>query len=167
VRVTDDFDARSRLACSGDQDAEYLLCSVRAACTDAEDLPRRLEAGLRVALQTLAADPDLARRITVDPYLGGGDQPLALDAQREWLARFGAILREAVASDPRTTASDLSFLADFLIGGVRFRIARLVLSGEADDLLRLLPSLLEGLLSYYFEPGEPRRLARAALADRD
>jgi hypothetical protein len=50
---------------------------------------------------------------------------------------------------------------------VRFQIARLVLNGETSDLPRLLPSLLEGLLSYYFEPGESPRLARVALADHE
>jgi hypothetical protein len=134
---------------------------VRDSRPEGHDLPSRLEAGLRTALEMLAADPGLARRLIVDPYLGVDH--VALDAQREWIGRLGRLLDVAATSDPRASREP-SFLAPFLIGGVRFRIARLVLNGEAPELCRLLPSLLEGLLSYYFEPGEPRRLARAALA---
>jgi hypothetical protein len=138
---------------------------VREACAGGEDLPARLEAGLRAALETLATEPELAYELTVAPWLESGDG--ALDAERAWMARFGDLLCEAVACDPRTTPSRLPFLATFLIGGVRFQIGRLVLNKEASDLPRLLPALLEGLLSYYFEPGEPRRLAHIALAGRD
>jgi hypothetical protein len=148
----------------GDAGARRLLACVRSACRAEDGLPARLEAGLRVALETLAADPGLARLLTVEPHLGS-DQG-ALGAQRRWIGRFGDLLREAVADDPRTTTSDLPFLSGFVIGGVRFRIARLVLNGEAAELPRLLPGLLEGVLSYYFEPGDPPRLARAALDAR-
>lgn len=128
-----------------------------------DDLPDRLAAGLRAALGVLSEDPALARLLTVDPHLGGDEAALA--GQQEWVARFADLLREAVADDPRTTTSDPRFLASFLIGGVRFQIARLVLAGEGSDLMRLLPVLLEGVLAYYFGPGEHRRLARQALRD--
>ncbi|MBS1675997.1 MAG: hypothetical protein JST08_01300 [Actinobacteria bacterium] len=145
----------------GDAGARRLFTHVRSACAEHDRLPARLEAGLRAALDLLAEEPDLARLLTVDPYLG--DDQVALAAQREWIGRFARLLREAVADDPRTTPSDLRFLGEFLIGGVRFQIARRVLKGESAELPRLLPGLLEGLLAYYFDPGEPPRLARAAL----
>lgn len=145
---------------SGEHAARRLFVAVRGACAEVDGLPARLAVGLRGALEILAEEPELAYLLTVEPYLGDGR---ALDSQRRWIARYGELLRDAVAEDPRTTNSDLPFLAGFLIGGVRFQIARLVLRGEGPDLLRLLPGLVEGLLSYYFEPGEPRRLARAAL----
>lgn len=143
---------------AGDESAERLFALVRRACAGAGDLPTRLEAGLRVALDTLAEDPELAHRLTADPYLGNDEG--ALDAQREWIGRFGELLRAAAAEDPR--ASDAPpFLAPFLIGGVRFQIARLAINREVSDLPRLLPRTLDALLAYYFEPGEPRSLARA------
>jgi hypothetical protein len=156
--------AARRTPWPGDTGAERLLTRVREACAGGTDLPTRLEAALRVALETLASDPDLARLLTVDPYLD--DEHGALDALRGWIGRFGELLRRAAEEDPRASPVEPAFLAPFLIGGVRFQIARLVLNGEASDLPRLLPSLLEGLLSYYFEPGEPRHLALAALAAR-
>jgi hypothetical protein len=59
-----------------------------------------------------------------------------------------------------------SFLAHFLIGGVRHEIGRRIRDGQPSELPGLLPGMLEGLLAFYFEPGEPRRLAQAALAGR-
>lgn len=147
---------------SGDDGARRLFTAVCESCARKADLPGRLAAGIRAALDLLAADPELARLVTVAPHLGA--DPAALAAQDEWIERFGDLLRAAVADDPRTTASDLPFLAGFVIGGVRLQIARHVLNGEAADLPRLLPGLLEVILSYYFEPGEASRLARAALA---
>jgi hypothetical protein len=148
-----------RVPWPGEEGAQRLFEAVRGACAGGGDLPSRLEPGLRAALDVLAADPELARVLTVDPYLGGEE---ALDAQRKWIGRFGDLLRDAATDDPHASQGS-SFLAPFLIGGVRFRIARLVLNDETSDLLRLLPGTLEALLSYYFEPGEPRRLTRPAL----
>jgi hypothetical protein len=148
----------SRPRWSGDAGARILFMRVRQARPARDDLPSRLEAGLRAALEVLAADPELARLLTVAPYLDV--DPVALDAQREWIGRLGKLLDAAAASDPGASRES-SFLAPFLIGGVRFQIGRLVLNGEADDLPRLLPSLLKGLLAYYFKPGESPLLTAA------
>jgi hypothetical protein len=148
--------AEGRTQWAGEAGARRLFECVRDARPEGDDLASRLEAALRSALEMLAADPELAHLLIVDPCLGA-DQA-ALDAQGEWIERFGKLLEAAAASDLRASREP-SFLAPFLIGGVRFQIARLVLKDEAADLPLLLPSLLEGLLSYYFEPGEPRRLA--------
>jgi hypothetical protein len=148
----------------GDAGARRLYAVVRGACAEADDFPARLAAGLGAALEMLAADPDLARLLTVEAYTGGDEG--ALDAQRDWIDRFGGLLKDAAASDERA-AREPSFLAPFLIGGVRFQIARLVLSGDGPDLHRRMPEILEALLAYYFEPGEPRRLARAAIGGQE
>jgi hypothetical protein len=146
---------------SGDADARLFYARVSDACPGGEHLPTCLEASLRAALEMLAGDPELAHLLTVQPYLDG--EEVALAGHREWIGRLGELLRDAAARDPRASREP-SFLVPFLIGGVRFQIARLVLSGEGHDLLRLLPGTLEALLAYWFEPGEPSRLARAALA---
>jgi hypothetical protein len=158
------MNATQRSGWAGDPAAERLFSVVRDACATECGLPARLAAGLRAALGMLAAEPELAYELTVAPWLDSDDG--ALDAQRAWMARFGDLLLDAVADDPRTTPSRLPFLATFLIGGVRFQIGRLVLNGEATDLLRILPGTLEALLAYYFEPGEPRSLAQDALVRR-
>jgi hypothetical protein len=113
----------------------------------------------------LAADPELARRLTLGPYRDEGEG--ALEVHREWIRCFGGLLSDAVAGDPRTTSSAPPFLAAYLIGGVCFQIARLVTRDEGEELLWLLPGTLEGLLSYYFEPGEAREFALAALGGSD
>jgi hypothetical protein len=107
----------------------------------------------------LAAERELAYPLTVEPCAGGAEDD-TFYARRWWTARFGELLREVAGGDPRPSREP----APFLIGGVRFQIVRLVLNGEASELLRLLPGPLDALLAYYFEPGEPRDLARAALA---
>jgi hypothetical protein len=150
---------------SGEAGARRLFEHVRGACGGGEDLPARLEAGLRAALGMLAAEPELASLVTVEPYLDREEG--AFDALREWIGRFAGLLRDATASDPRANTAEPSYLAPFLIGGVRFQIGRMVINGESSDLLRLLPGTLEALLAYYFEPGEPRTLARAVLGRPD
>jgi hypothetical protein len=159
-----DHGAPDRPPWSGDAGARLLFAAVRDACEGGEDLPARLEAGLRAALRMLADEPELAYRLTVAPYMEADD--VALDGLGEWIGRFGGLLRGAAAADPRA-GQESSFIAHFLIGGVRFQVGRLVLNGEASELPRLLPGTLEALLAYYFEPGEPRRLAHIALAGRD
>jgi hypothetical protein len=149
---------------SGDAGARLLYAAVNDACEGGEDLPARLESGLRAVLRVLADEPELAYQLTVAPYMEADDA--ALGGLGEWLRRFGDLLRRAAAEDPRAS-EESSFIAHFLIGGVRFQIGRLVLNGESAELLRLLPGNLEALLAYYFEPGEPRRLAHIALAGRD
>jgi hypothetical protein len=162
--MTVEGSAGRQASCSGEAGVRRLFGRVRDACAEGEDLPVCLEAGLRAALGVLAADPELAYTITVQqPYCGGEK---VRDAHLEWTRRFGDLLRDAAANDPRASAESY-FLAPFLIGGVRFQIARLVLDDEGADLLRLLPGLLEALLSYYFEPGEPVKLAHAALGGED
>jgi hypothetical protein len=155
-------DSGPRPPWSGDAGARCLLATVRGACDGGQDLRSRLEAGLRAALGMLAADPELAYHLTVAPYLGA-EEP-ALDGLREWLGRFGGLLDDAAADDPRATRTP-TFLAPFLIGGLRFQIARMVLNGDGADLLRILPGNLEGLSNCYLEPGDTRPLALAGADD--
>ena len=160
--MTVSSEGQGRGPCPGDGGAERLFALVRDACAEADDLPARLEAGLRVVLGGLAADPDLARLLTLGSPPRGAD-PQGREPGRDWIGRFGVLLDEAAAADPRASRGP-AFLVPFLLGGVRLEIARLVLAGEASDLPRLLPGLLEALLAFWFEPGEPPALARAALA---
>ena len=153
--MDDEFDTEERQSdvCSwpGEAGARRLFESVREACAAREDLPASLEAGLRTALEILAADPELAYLLTVETGSSEGGDGIA--ARREWSSRFGALLHAAAVGDPRTTIGR-RFLADFLVDGVRFQIACVILEGEESDLLRLLPGTLEALLAYFIEPGE-------------
>lgn len=150
-------------AWSGDVGAQRLFAHVQEACGAGSDFPIRLEAGLRAAIELLAAEPELAYELTVAPHLGA--DAAALDGMGRWLDRFGELLRDAAADDPRASREP-SFIGRFLVDSVRFQIGRLILSREGDELPRLLPRLLEGVLSYYFRPGEPRTLVNAVLARR-
>lgn len=144
----------------GEVGAECLQAAVLDACASRADFPGRLEAALRAALDLLASDPELAYQLTVQPCLGSREQDLK--ALQRWVGRFGELLREAAAT--YTAANSCPrFMEPFLIGGIRFQIARLTLSGEASELGRLLPSALEFLLAFYVEPPQVQALARAAL----
>jgi hypothetical protein len=143
---------------------ERLHAAILAACAGCEDFPGRLAAALRATLGLLADEPDLARLLTVQPYLDGGEE--ALRAQRRWLRHFGDLLRDAAAAYPEANPHP-RFLEPFLIGGIRFQIARQVLTGEAAQLQSLLPSTLQFLLAFYFAPQEVGRIACAATADGD
>jgi hypothetical protein len=149
---------------TAEEGAVRLFDQVRDACAEADGLPASLEVGLRVVLGGLAADPELARLLTFGPHAPRAD-PKGPEVGRELVADLGVLLGEAAAADPRASREP-PFLAAFLIGGVRHEIAGLVLAGETSDLMRLLPEILECLLAFYFEPGEPQALARAALAHR-
>jgi hypothetical protein len=72
--------------------------------------------------------------------------------------------------NPGLSPANCGYFSAQIIGGGRCSISHG--NGEKPPsegssrsvLLRLLPGILEALLAYWFEPGEPSRLARAALA---
>ena len=72
-------------------------------------------------------------------------------------------MRGAAAACPEA-GSHPFFLEPFLIGGIRFQIARRVLDGEAGQLEQLLLDALQFLLANYLEPGEAGRIVRAVAA---
>ena len=125
--------------------AQRLRDTIAAACDPRDAFADRVQAGLRVALALLAADPALARLLTVEPFLGDGDP---LPRYRHWQKRYGALLRRAAAESPEALTNP-PFVEPALIGGIRSQIADLVLAGEDDRLEDLLPGFTEFLLAYY------------------
>lgn len=125
--------------------AERLHDVIAASCDPRAPFAERVQSGLRVALALLVADPDLARLLTVEPYLDDDDTFLRY---QHWKKRYGALLRRAAPESPEALTNP-PFVEPALIGGIRSQIAHCVLAGEADRLEDLLPGFTEFLLAYY------------------
>lgn len=139
-----------------DRGAERLFDAVVATCDPKADFAARVEAGLRAGLSLLAAEPSLARTLTV--RAGVGEE--GLRRHRYWQERFAVLLggaATAVAPHPA-----LDFIEPILIGGVLWLIGQQVLAGEAEDLERQLPGLLEFVLVFYLDRDEIAQLPNAA-----
>jgi hypothetical protein len=133
---------------SYDRGAARLFDALVATCDPQADFAARVEAGLRSALSFLAADPSLARALTV--RVGVGEE--VLRRHQHWQERFAVLLGgAATALDNRP---DLDFVEPILIGGVLWLIGQQVLAGEAEDLERQLPGLLEFVLVFYLDRDE-------------
>lgn len=93
-----------------------------------------MEAALGSALGLLAAEPDLAWALTIEPELG---DEVAIRRRQRWKQRYGALLRQAAEEDPEIPSRP-PFLEPALVGGIRRLIAQQVLCGEAERLEELL-----------------------------
>jgi hypothetical protein len=138
--------------------AERLRATIVAACERGAAFPARVEAALRATLALLAAEPELARLLAVQPHGAGAD---AHHCYREGLKRYGALLRRAAASDPQASVQP-DFLEPAVIAGIVWQIARSLLADGPEALEGLLPALLEFVLVYYLDPAQATRIARSA-----
>ncbi len=137
---------------------ECLLEAISTSCDSGVGFAVQVQAALAAALALSVAEPALARRLTVEPYLG--DQ-VTFRAQQRWRKRYGAILREAAGKDPELPVNP-DFLEPVLIGGLCFQISRRILAGRSDRLPELLPGFLSFILSYYLAPPQANPVIRAA-----
>ncbi len=135
--------------------AQRLHDAITAVCDPHASFADRVQAALRAALALLAADPDLARLLTVEPYLDDDDTFLRY---QHWKKHYGALLRRAAAESPEASTNP-PFVEPALIGGLRSQIAHRVLVGETNRLEDLLPGFTEFLLAYY-RSGAPSGLTQ-------
>ena len=118
--------------------------------------------GVRAAMEALlgffAAEPELARLCTVEPFVAG---PAIARRYEEAVAalvpylRLGRELREGGDLFPETTERGL-------LGSMNSLVARNVAAGEAESLPQLLPDLVQFALTPYIGAGEARKIAMAA-----
>jgi hypothetical protein len=126
-----------------DRGAERLFEAIVATCNPRADFAARVEAGLHASLSLLAADPNLARTLTFRAELSDD----ALLRRRHWHERYAVLLGGAATTLDRPP--DLDSVELTLIGGISHLIARQILAGEAEDLERLLPGILEFAFAFY------------------
>jgi hypothetical protein len=119
------------------------------------DWPLQARAAIAASLELFAAEPELARLCTVEPFIAG---PATAKRYREGVhalvpyLREGRALREGPEPFPETTERGL-------LGSIGTQIGRKVSAGEAEDLPGLLPDLVQFALTPYLGIAEARRVA--------
>ncbi|HWW66615.1 MAG TPA: hypothetical protein VNY83_01395 [Solirubrobacterales bacterium] len=134
--------------------AERLLAAIALAVEPGASFPEQVETALRTILALFAAEPELGRLLTVQPFAG---DEAALDCYQRWQQRSAALLRAAAARSPSAHVHP-PFLEPALIDGISWQISRRLLAGGADHLEDLLPSLMEFVLLCYFGPEQAGQL---------
>jgi AcrR family transcriptional regulator len=127
-------------------------CYTRAGLVD------RVDAALGAGLDLLGTTPSLARLVFIEAPAAGGE---IAARHQEWLDRYTRLLRLASVGSPEV-ATPRPALEPAIVGALISRVKQLILAGEAEDLPRLLPELVQLTLSYYGlpePPGDPLRIS--------
>jgi AcrR family transcriptional regulator len=136
--------------------AEHLYeVGAEAAATE-QSWPRRVRAVLAAVLGSLAANPDLARFVLIEPNRTGGRIAGRLRTATE------PGLAELDRSLPKDVKAPSREVQNALLAGMVALIARLVEAGEGERLEGLLPELAELLLTPYVGRDEAAAVARGA-----
>jgi AcrR family transcriptional regulator len=138
--------------------AEHLRIATDAAAEQAE-WTDRVAAKLRITLEFLAANPDLARFALIAPQRAGEK---VADRYRAAMAEAVAYLCEGMPPPPATRDPSEAVAAS-LIGGMVAIVVRKVEAGEGASLLDLLPDLLELFLVPYVGRTEAAGVAKSSL----
>lgn len=129
---------------------------LREAFESEDEWPLQVCAALAAWLRYLAADPALARLLSVEPFVAGPAiaerYKVAIEQATPYLSP-GRGLRPADADDlPPATERGL-------LGAINGLIARQVKAGRAESLEELLPDVVQFALTPYLGAAEARRLA--------
>lgn len=119
-----------------------------------EEWPLRVRAALAALLAELAEWPDLARLITVEPFVAGPEIAKRHKAALEELVPYLSEGRELHTGVPLPDTAERGIL-----GAVNSMIGRQVMAGRGEDLAALLPDLTQFVLTPYLGAGEARRVA--------
>jgi AcrR family transcriptional regulator len=118
--------------------------------------PRRVRAAMAAILRALAANPDLARFILIEPQRAGGKV-----AERQRMATEPA-LDELERGLPKRLKAPSREVQHALLAGIASLIARMVERGEGERLEELLPDLTEIFLAPFVGREEAAAVARGS-----
>lgn len=125
--------------------AERLFAVLVRSGASRASFAERVRSALDRALEMLAAEPELAWLLAIEPYEG---ERALLEIHWSWLDRYAAVLRRAAG--PCSAASCRpSILEPALLHAARWQIARALLAGRAAQLPDLAPELSRYLLCHY------------------
>jgi AcrR family transcriptional regulator len=128
---------------------------VVAAAGEIDDWPRRVRAGLAAFLAYVAEEPALARTCMVEALSAG---TASVRYYEESQQAFVSLFKLGRDVSPR--GDDLpGTLEEALIGGVFWIIYQRLTSPQADEIVELLPSLTEFILSPYLGPEKAGKVA--------
>jgi len=136
--------------------ADHLRAAATEAAAVVDDWPDKVRARLGAVLGVYAENPDLARFMLIVPVRAGD---AVADRYRLEMARVLADISDGM---PQGKDTPSEAVGQAIVGGVVSLIARNVEAGEGDDLLSLLPDLLELVLAPYVGREEAVQLARGA-----
>lgn len=127
----------------------HVLTSMRVAAAAFEQWPQKVRAALATMLRFFAGEPALARICLVEPAAAGGELAAR---HRATMNGFVEILKarrpELEGERPLPEATE-----ETLVGGVAALIVKEVNAGNATQLEKLLPDLVELILAPYPEAG--------------
>lgn len=128
---------------------------ITAAASAEEDWPDQVIAGMRVALEFFAAEPDLARLCLLEPV--SATPAIALRFREAVLACVPALAEgRSELADPDSLLPETE---DAIIGGIVSLATRSIVAGETERLPALLPDLVDFALSPYLGAERAAELA--------
>lgn len=129
---------------------------LREAFKSESDWPLQVRAVLVAWLDYLAADPAVARLLTVDPFVAGPAIAERYKAAIEYATPYLEAGRELRpdGSEPLPPTTERG-----LIGAINSLIARQVKAGRAEQLRDLLPDVVQFALTPYLGAAEAHRVA--------
>jgi len=139
------------------RELEGLRPIVSAAYRSESDWPLSIRAAIAAILDDFAQYPDVARLLTVEPFVAGPKiatlHKTVIEEMVPYL-RHGRELSQSPDSLPRTAERGL-------LGAANSLVARQVLAGKAPSLPGLLPDLAQFVLTPYVGAAAARRVAKA------
>jgi AcrR family transcriptional regulator len=138
--------------------ADHIRDSMRTAAESFEDWPQQVRAALATMLRFLAGEPELASLVMIEPIAAGGE---IAARHRAAMQGFVEILKagrpQHRGERPLPEATE-----ETVVGGILSLIVREISAGNAEQLEKLLPDLVELTLAPYLGAGEAERLARSS-----
>lgn len=152
-------DKQACFAAAHQRGHERLFGILTGACEGAGSPEEKLERSLAAALDTLAAEPELARMLFVEAPGSAGEE-IAL-SYHEWLRRYGSLLH---ADSPTPASGEFD---QVIVGGIATRIASEVLRGGGEELRDLTPHLVDYLRAFVGPEAPLQRAAQVVPLERE
>lgn len=144
-----------------DHVAKLFISGVRKAVSEQDTFAGRIVAGFGTFLGLLAASPAFAHMCIVEVLAAG---PEAIERRSEVMREFARIIDSNAEILPRRPKLP-AMTADAIVGGIYEAIFRRIAAGQADQLMDMLPDVVELCLMPYI--GEEKASATAqALRDK-
>jgi AcrR family transcriptional regulator len=142
---------------------DYAVDRIRTTVVEAcipdlkAEWPDRIRAGVTALLTLLAAEPPLATIVLAEGLRAGRG---IYDRYQAAVESFVPLLREG-APDPPGSAPVPAATDEAVVGGIAALLSRRVVGGEAEDLTKLIPDVLEFALAPHLGTEGARRIISA------